>query len=258
MAEVIGVTIPINREIYYFKTNKIKVNKGSFVVVKNDQGLFLGTVVTDKINDDKIIDKIERLATKKDFQTKEKNIKDAYKALIKCRSIAQKNNLNMKIIDSFYTLDRDKLVFRFTSPERIDFRVLAKELAKIYKVRIELRQIGIRDEASIVGGLGPCGQVLCCVRFLKDLNAVSINMAKNQNISLNPTKINGLCGRLMCCLKYENEGYCKCRLTMKQIGHEIDTSKGKGTIVGLDILNQKYKVSIPDSGIIEVDKNESN
>ena len=166
--------------------------------------------------------------------------------------------MNMHIIDASYTFDRDKLIFRFLSDTRIDFRELARELASIYKVRIELRQIGIRDKAKEVGGYGPCGQKLCCARFLQDLNAVSINMAKNQNIALNPSKINGVCGRLMCCLKYEEDTYECYKKDMKKIGDKINTEYGEGTITSLDILNQKYKVNVPEHGIIEVDKNESN
>ena len=164
----------------------------------------------------------------------------------------------MHIIDASYTFDRDKLIFRFFADNRIDFRELAKELASIYKVRIELRQIGIRDKAKEIGGYGPCGQKLCCARFLKDLNAVSINMAKNQNIALNPTKINGVCGRLMCCLKYEDENYEENRQHMKKIGDKIMTEHGEGTIISLEVLNQKYKVDVPNYGIVEVNKDESN
>ena len=160
----------------------------------------------------------------------------------------------MKILDASYTFDRDKLLFRFLSDNRVDFRELAKELAKIYKVRIVLRQIGVRDKAKEIGGFGPCGRKLCCALYLKDLDTVSINMAKNQNLSLNPSKINGACGRLMCCLKYEDDNYTKCRLKMKKIGDEIETEHGKGTIQSLDILRQKYKVEVPNYGIVEVDK----
>ena len=155
-------------------------------------------------------------------------------------------------------LTRDKLIFRFLADNRIDFRDLVKELASIYKVRIELRQIGVRDKAKEIGGYGPCGLKLCCARFLKDLNAVSINMAKNQNIALNPNKINGVCGRLMCCLKYEDETYTKCKNNMLKIGDKINTEYGEGTIINVDILKQKYTVNIPNYGTVEVDKNESN
>ena len=187
-----------------------------------------------------------------------KNLKDAALALKTCRKIVQRDGINMHVIDASYTFDRDKLIFRFLADNRIDFRELARELASIYKVRIELRQIGIRDKAREIGGYGPCGQKLCCARFLQDLNAVSINMAKNQNIALNPSKINGVCGRLMCCLKYEDECYENCRKDMKKIGDKVKTEHGEGTITGLDILKQKYKVNVPNYGIVEVDKNESN
>lgn len=257
MSDLLAIKTSIDRKIYYYKTNNKKIDEGTVVVIQSEYGLFTGKVIYKKqISNDEIekYPSIIRIARKNDFISKEHNTKDAFKALLKCRNLAHKHNLDMKIIDSFYTLDRDKLIFRFTSHDRIDFRELAKDLAKIYKVRIELRQIGVRDETSIVGGLGPCGRPLCCSLFLEDFNSVSINMAKNQNISLNPTKINGLCGRLLCCLKYENEEYCRCRLNMPKMGDEIETEYGEGTVIGLDILSQKYKVEVPGHGIVEVKK----
>ena len=165
-----------------------------------------------------------------------------------------RKELNMKIIDASYTFDRDKLIFRFLADTRVDFRELAKELAAIYKLRIELRQIGVRDKAKEIGGCGLCGQKLCCSRFLKEIDTVSINMAKNQNLSLNPSKINGVCGRLLCCLKYEDSGYTECRKCMKKIGDSVKTEFGEGKIVGLEILKEQYKVEVPEHGIIMVDK----
>lgn len=257
MLDLLAITTSIDRKIHYYKSNNKKINKGNTVVIQTEFGLFIGKVMYKKQvnnNESEKYPSIIRIARKNDFISKDHNTKDAFQALLKCRNLVKKNNLDMKIIDSFYTLDRDKLIFRFTSHNRIDFRDLAKELAKIYKVRIELRQIGVRDETSIVGGLGPCGRPLCCSLFLDDFNSVSINMAKNQNISLNPAKINGLCGRLLCCLKYENEEYCRCKLNMPKMGDEIETEYGIGTVIGLDILNQKYKVDVPNHGIIEVQK----
>ena len=160
----------------------------------------------------------------------------------------------MSLIDANYTFDRDKLIIRFLADNRIDFRDLVKELASIYKVRIELRQIGVRDKAKEVSGCGICGQKLCCSRFLKDLDAVSITMAKNQNLSLNPNKINGVCGRLLCCLNYEDENYKECRKCLPEIGDKIKTEEGTGTVIGLDILSKSYTVDIPEVGRVKVNK----
>ena len=263
MIEVVGIKFKPHGRIYYFDPGKFNLKNNITVIVETEQGLQFGTVVTQKLKipTSKVqgeLKKIIRIANKNDYNQNKKNIKDAIQALKKCQQIIEKNQMNMRMIDASYTFDRDKLIFRFLSDNRVDFRELARQLAAIYKVRIELRQIGIRDKAKEIGGYGPCGQKLCCARFLKDLNAVSINMAKNQNIALNPSKINGVCGRLMCCLKYEDECYEKCRQNMLKIGDKIKTKHGEGTVIGLDILHQKYKVNIPEYGIIEIDKNESN
>ena len=258
MREVVGVSFE-NSRIYYFEPNGHKIKENVSVIVETEQGLQFGKVIIPhlEIKESEIkspLKSIIRISTKKDYMQNKKNISDAKKAKEKCQKLAEKLDLNMKILDASYTFDRDKLLFRFLSDNRVDFRELAKELAKIYKVRIELRQIGVRDKAKEIGGFGPCGRKLCCALYLKDLDTVSINMAKNQNLSLNPSKINGACGRLMCCLKYEDDNYTKCRLKMKKIGDEIETEHGKGTIQSLDILRQKYKVEVPNYGIVEVDK----
>ena len=261
--KVVAVTFKLHGQIYYFDPDNLNLKNNITVIVETEQGLQFGTIVNDKIelsenNIPSNLKKVIRIATKSDFNKHKKNLKDASLALKKCRQIVEKENLPMHIIDASYTFDRDKLIFRFLADNRIDFRDLVKELASIYKVRIELRQIGVRDKAKEIGGYGPCGLKLCCARFLKDLNAVSINMAKNQNIALNPNKINGVCGRLMCCLKYEDETYTKCKNNMLKIGDKINTEYGEGTIINVDILKQKYTVNIPNYGTVEVDKNESN
>lgn len=263
MKQVVGVNFKPHGQVYYFNPGKLNLKQNITVIVETEHGLQFGTVVNPKIeiNPDKIngeLKKVIRIANKNDYTKHRKNLKDSALALKKCRQIVERDNMKMHIIDASYTFDRDKLIFRFLADNRIDFRELARELAAIYKVRIELRQIGIRDKAKEVGGYGPCGQKLCCARFLQDLNAVSINMAKNQNIALNPSKINGACGRLMCCLKYEDECYEECRKEMKKIGDKVKTEHGEGTITGLEILRQKYKVNVPNYGMVEVDKNESN
>ncbi len=263
MINVVGVRFKPHGQIYYFDPGKLNLKNNITVIVETEHGLQFGTVVNPniEINPERITNKLKKVikvANKNDYLKHKKNLKDASFALKKCRQLVEKQDLKMHIIDASYTFDRDKLIFRFFADNRIDFRELAKELASIYKVRIELRQIGIRDKAKEIGGYGPCGQKLCCARFLKDLNAVSINMAKNQNIALNPTKINGVCGRLMCCLKYEDENYEENRQHMKKIGDKIMTEHGEGTIISLEVLNQKYKVDVPNYGIVEVNKDESN
>lgn len=263
MIEVVGIKFTPHGQVYYFDPANLKLKENITVIVETEHGFQFGIVTKAKfeIPSSKIqgkLKKVIRIANKTDYNKHRKNLKDAALALKNCRKIVERDKINMHVIDASYTFDRDKLIFRFFADNRIDFRELARELASIYKVRIELRQIGIRDKAREIGGYGPCGQKLCCARFLKDLNAVSINMAKNQNIALNPNKINGVCGRLMCCLKYEDECYEHNRKSMKKIGDKIKTEYGEGIITGLDILRQKYKVNVPNYGIVEVDKNESN
>ena len=258
MKDVIGVSFE-DSKIYYFESNGLKVKPGITVIVMTQHGQRFGTVKIPhkQIEEKKLsspLKKAIRISSKKDFQQYKKNKKDAYYAKKTCQEIADDYNLDMKVIDASFTFDRDKLIFRFLADGRVDFRQLAKDLAHIYRVRIELRQIGVRDKAKEIGGYGPCGRKLCCSSFLKDIGNVNINMAKNQSIALNPTKINGVCGRLMCCLKYEDECYTKCKEHMKKIGDEIDTPFGKGTVQSLDILRQKYRVEVPNHGVIEVDK----
>lgn len=257
MINAIGVSFKENGKIYYFDPGKINIKKNVTVIVQTERGLQFGKSVTDliELEENKLtspLKKIVRIASKKDYQNHLKNLKDSSEALIRCKSIIEENNIDMQIIDANFTFDRSQLVFRFISDNRVDFRNLAKKLASIYKTRIELRQIGVRDKAKEVGGIGVCGCKLCCSRFLKDLESVSINMAKNQNISLNPNKINGVCGRLLCCLKYEDECYKECRKCLPKIGDIVNTEKGSGTVISLDVLKKEYKVDVSDVGIIDV------
>ena len=167
--------------------------------------------------------------------------------------MVQSLNLNMNILSANFTLDRNQLAFNFIADDRVDFRELAKRLAGIYKTRIELRQIGIRDKARFVGGIGPCGRLLCCSTFLNEFASVSINMAKNQQLSLNPTKINGVCGRLLCCLTYENRNYTDSKKNMPNVGSKIDTKYGECKVLSIDIFNNTIKVGNDEVGIIELD-----
>ena len=257
MINVVGVNFKENGKIYYFLPGKLILKKNITVIVQTERGMQFGRVVTDNVEleENKItspLKQIIRIASKKDYQNHLKNLKDAREALVKCKLIVEKENIPMQIIDAEYTFDRSQLIFKFIADNRVDFRQLAKQLASIYKTRIELRQVGVRDKAKEVGGIGVCGCQLCCARFLKDLESVSINMAKNQNIALNPNKINGVCGRLLCCLKYEDDCYKDCRKCLPKIGDLVETEKGKGTVVSLDVLKKNYKVELSDKTLIEV------
>lgn len=258
MEKVIGVNFNEGGPIYYFLNEKLELNIGDAVIVNTERGSQLGYVVKTTIDIDynnfkEELKTIIRKADDKDIAKHEQNIKDATSAIDVCRKLIAKYNLDMQIIDASFTFNREQLMFHFVSSARVDFRELAKELATIYKTRIELRQVGIRDKAKKIGGLGVCGRELCCCKFLKEFDSVSINMAKNQNISLNPSKINGACGRLLCCLKYEDECYKECRQNIPNVGKKVMTDKGEGKVVSIDILQGKYKVEIPEVGIIEID-----
>ena len=257
-----------NGKGYEFTSSSLTINLNDYVIVETERGMQFGQVINILEHDDasyqtREIKEIVSLATEKDKKQNEKNTNDARKALEKCRELVDKYELNMYIIDASYTFDRSQLFFRFMADNRVDFRVLAKDLANIYKTRIELRQIGVRDRAKEIGGYGQCGRPLCCSRFMSDFDSISINMAKTQNIALNPSKINGICGRLLCCLKYENECYKECGKGMPQMNKKIVTPQGEGKVISVDVLKGTYKVNIPDVGIVEFtkenkDNNESN
>jgi cell fate regulator YaaT (PSP1 superfamily) len=257
MVEVIGVKLKEKGQIYYFLPNNYVIKKNVTVIVETERGLQFGKVATDviEIDESKIktpLKKIIRIASKQDYRQHKNNLRDAREAIIKCRELVKKFELDMQVIDASFTFDRNQLMFYFVSDQRVDFRELAKALASIYKTRIELRQVGVRDRAKETGGIGLCGRCLCCSQFLCDFDSVSINMAKNQNLSLNPTKINGLCGRLLCCLKYEDECYSEYRKGLPDIGDKVETSERIGKVVSLDIIEGKYKVEVPDVGIIDM------
>lgn len=255
MAKVVKVSFKENGPSYYFKINNQNLNIGQTVLVETDRGNQFGKTVSEVIDIDisvlnSPLKKIIRVATKKDIQIKLKNEMDAKDALKVCRQLTKKYDVKLSAIDASYTFNRDQLIFHFIADSRVDFRELAKALASKYRTRIELRQVGVRDKAKQVGGVGSCGQELCCHRFLKEFDSVSINMAKNQNIALNPTKINGTCGRLLCCLKYENETYTENRKALPKIGTKIKIDEGEGTVVSVDLLGETYTVDIPKKGCI--------
>lgn len=264
MPKIVGVSFDDQKRIYFFDPADLKDLKNNTpVVVNTERGIQYGVITKELTDVDRTkingtLKKVLRIANDKDQKDYIKNQKDAKSALSKCRSLVKKYNLNMKIIDANYTLNREQLLFHFLADNRIDFRNLAKELASIYKTRIELRQVGVRDKAKNIGGMGMCGCTLCCSKFLNEFDSVSINMAKNQNLSLNPTKINGACGRLLCCLKYEDETYEELRKDLPKMGKIVETKQGEGKVVSLDVLKGTYSVEIENVGIVKVDVNESN
>jgi len=259
MIKVVGISFNDKKQIYYFNPKNFDLKRNVTVIVETERGLQFGKVELPpfEIEEKKLnfpLKDVIRISTKKDYNINKKNLNDSKEALKKCKKLIEELNLDMQIIDCSFTFDRSQLLFRFLSDNRVDFRQLAKELANCYKTRIELRQVGVRDKAKEIGGCGLCGRQLCCSRFGTDFASVSINMAKNQNISLNPNKINGVCGRLLCCLRYEDDTYKTCRKNLPTLGQVVETEQGKGKVISLDIINQKYSVNIPDIGIVEIQK----
>ena len=256
MIKVVVVSDKITGNLYYLDPNDKEYNKGDLVLFESDNSILTGIVVKGNYEEKKSnlvlpLDKIMRVANKKDLSTIDHNAKEAEKALKLAKKYASELELDMNFVDSFYTFDQSQLVFSFLSDNRVDFRELAKKLASKYKTRIELRQIGVRDKSKKIGGLGPCGLFLCCNSFLTDFNSVSINMAKNQMLALNPTKINGSCGRLLCCLAYENDTYTYLKKDMPKVGMIADTPEGMGKVISIDVFNKTYKVDLKEKGIIE-------
>ena len=259
MIEVIVVKSLQTNNIYYLSPNSLDLKKNDDVVFEDDNGLLMGKVCKEAYQEQKKnlvlpLFKVIRKANKKDFDKYEKNNTESEKALIEVKKMSNSLDLDMNFIDAYYNLDKTQLVFLFLSDNRVDFRELAKKLAAKYKTRIELRQVGVRDKAKRVGGLGPCGLFLCCNSFLADFNSVSINMAKNQMLALNPTKINGLCGRLLCCLGYENETYTEMKKDLPKIGLVADTPLGMGKVVSVDIFKKTYSVDLKEQGIVTFEK----
>ncbi len=254
--KIVGANFKDNGKIYSFDANGYDVKENDNIIVETERGLqFAKAVYVKTVDETMVINRLKevvRIASQLDYEVYKKNEKDAKLALNKAKKISEKLSLNMKFIDSEFTFDRNQLILYFLSDNRVDFRELAKELASIYKTRIELRQIGVRDKAKGISGLGLCGRELCCSCFLSDLDSVTINMAKNQNIALNPNKINGLCGRLLCCLKYEDDLYTYNRKDMPNVGDIVNTIKGDGKVISIDILQRSFRVDVPKEGIIEL------
>ncbi len=249
MAIVVGVRFKNAGKVYYFDPAGCEIDEGMNVIVETARGLEFGEVTSGpkEVDDSEIVPplkKIIRIANDKDLIQHRENVKKKEKALAICQEKVDKHGLEMKLIDVEYTFDNSKVIFYFTADGRVDFRELVKDLAGVFKVRIELRQIGVRDEAKMMGGIGICGRSLCCATWLADFEPVSIKMAKLQNLSLNPTKISGICGRLMCCLKYENSTYLDLRKGMPDVGERIKTPDGMAVVVETNIIEDKIKVRL--------------
>ena len=250
MVTIIGVRFRKAGKIYYFSPAKYQVKKGQHVIVETARGVEFGSVVLgpQKIADDEIVQPLKsviRVATPADYKIEEKNRQKEKEAFAICQEKIAKHKLAMKLVDTEYTFDNNKILFYFTADGRIDFRELVKDLAAVFKTRIELRQIGVRDETKILGGIGICGRPLCCHTYLTEFVPVSIKMAKEQNLSLNPTKISGVCGRLMCCLKNEEVAYEELNSKLPGVGDHVETADGfKGEVQSISVLKQLVKVII--------------
>ena len=249
MPEIVGVRFKSAGRVYYFSPSGFSLKKGECVLVETSRGIELGEVM---IENKHIVEEefsqplknVVRAATRSDIAQVEQNHERERTALDICAEKINKHGLEMKLIDAEYTFDRSKLLFYFTADGRIDFRDLVKDLASVLKTRIELRQIGVRDEAKVLGGIGICGRPFCCATFLGEFQPVSIKMAKEQGLSLNPTKISGTCGRLMCCLKYEQEAYEDLIRTTPRQGSTVQTPEGKGVVVEVNLISGNLKVRL--------------
>jgi cell fate regulator YaaT (PSP1 superfamily) len=253
MLKVIGVRFRQAGKIYFFDPEDHPIQRGDEVIVETVRGIEYGKVVSGIrfVKEDEVVlplKKVIRIATDEDRAQMLRNSQAAKKALTICQEKIRHHQLEMKLVDAEYTFDRNKIIFYFTAEGRVDFRELVRDLAAVFRTRIELRQIGVRDEAKMLGGIGPCGRVLCCSSFLGDFEPVSIKMAKDQNLSLNPAKISGLCGRLMCCLKFENDYYDDYKVNVPDLGEYVYTPDGEGQVVLLDLLERKVQVQLSESG----------
>ena len=261
MIKIVGVRFKNAGKIYYFDPVELEVEKSIDVVVETARGLEYGTVVVGpkEIDESELVSPLKpiiRIATDEDRQVYLENKEKAKETFELCQQKIKEHDLNMFLIDCEYTFDRNKLIFYFTAEGRIDFRELVKDLASIFKTRIELRQIGVRDEAKTIGGLGPCGRKLCCSSWLGDFQPVSIKMAKDQSLSLNPTKISGICGRLFCCLKYEHDVYAEAIDAMPVVGALVKVDEAKGKVIEVNPLLEQVRIEFNDKTIKVCHKDE--
>ena len=257
MYEVVQIRLREAGKITYFSPNGMHFKVGEYAIVEADRGLDYGQVLSEveallDSDIDEPLKKVIRKANPWDMHQVEKNKKKIREVMDTCSRKIQERRLPMKLIDAEFSFDRSKIIFYFTAEGRIDFRELVKDLASVFKTRIELKQIGVRDEAKILGGLGPCGRALCCATYLKDFEPVTIKMAKEQNLPLNPTKISGLCGRLMCCLGYEHKTYKELMKGLPREGETLKTEKGTGKIIGVNALKRSVTVELEDGTLFEV------
>lgn len=257
MTKIVGVRFRTAGKIYYFGPGDDDINLDDRVIVETARGVELGTVAIGpkEVPDEEVyqpLKQIQRVATEEDLKRDRRNKEKEKEAMQICREKIRKHNLEMKLVDAEYTFDNNKLLFYFTADGRIDFRELVKDLAAVFRTRIELRQIGVRDETKVLGGIGICGRPLCCTTYLTDFVPVSIKMAKEQNLSLNPTKISGVCGRLMCCLKNEQETYEYLNSNLPGVGDTVTTPVGiRGQVKSVNVLRQLVKVLVEQDGTKE-------
>lgn len=250
MTKIVGVRFRTAGKVYYFGPKNLELKVGDDVIVETARGIEMGKVAIgpQEVADDEVVQplkNVQRIATEEDHKRVAKNKEKEKEALKICQEKIRKHNLEMKLVDAEYTFDNNKLLFYFTADGRIDFRELVKDLASVFRTRIELRQIGVRDETKIMGGIGICGRPLCCSSYLTDFVPVSIKMAKEQNLSLNPTKISGVCGRLMCCLTNEEETYEELNSHLPSNGDHVTTPEGlKGDVHSVNVLRQLVKVIV--------------
>lgn len=258
MLKVIGVRFRQAGKIYNFDPVGLEIKKGDNVIVETARGVEYGYVVDDikEVAEEELVMPLKpvmRVATEEDHKKAQENVEKEKKAFKICKEKIAKHGLEMKLIDTEYTFDNNKVLFYFTADGRIDFRELVKDLAAVFKTRIELRQVGVRDETKMLGGIGVCGRPLCCNTYLSEFIPVSIKMAKEQNLSLNPTKISGICGRLMCCLKNEQEAYEHLNSNLPDVGEIVKTFDGfKGEVMSVNVLRQKVKIVVEQNDEREV------
>ncbi len=258
---VVGIRFkPVGKK-YYFDPNNIELEQYDKVVVETVRGIELGEVIEEQkeIDDSEIISTLKpilRKATNKDLMDHYQNEKDIEGVLERTHVHVTKNELEMKLLGAEYTLDRSKLIIYFNAEGRVDFRELVKDLANEFHLRIELRQVGTRDGAKFLGGIGPCGYLLCCTTFLGDFETVSIRMAKNQNLSLNPNNISGLCGKLLCCIRYENDTYNEYKQSLPKVGSEVETVDGYAKVLAVNVINQSVRVITQEDGVKSYDVEE--
>lgn len=249
MPVIAGVKFKKTNKIYYFSPENLELQEGDGVIVETARGVEYGSIVITprEVDESKIVQPLKpilRKATEEDLKTLQEQEAKIPEAMRIAEEKIKKHNLDMKLVDVEYTFDGNKIIFYFTSDGRVDFRELVKDLAYVFKIRIELRQIGVRDECKMIGGLGPCGRVCCCCSHLTEYSKVNIKMAKNQCLSLNPSKISGLCGRLMCCLEYENDYYLETAKRMPKINSEVITPQGPGIVVYNNMIKEIVKVKV--------------